>query len=164
MLLLVAGCATFPGLAADPAAEAPRQAQLMLSAMLRGDYASAVEFSYPPAVEAIGGREKAIAGIRRYFKGVEDEGGKWYSVTAERATQVITEGGTMYAVVPTKIGLKVRGYDRSGTSFVLGFSGDEGKTWKFVDGFALLIPATRQKYFPSLPASLSFPMPTMPIR
>jgi hypothetical protein len=165
VLLLVAGCATFPGGAGDPAEEARRQAEQMLTAIMKGDYTRSIEFSDPAAVEAaFGSRENAIAALRRSMKEIEDAGGKWYSVTAERATQVVSEGGKMYAVVPTKIGWKFRGYDRSGTSYVVGVSPDEGKTWKFFDGLRLLHAETRQKYLPSLPSSIVLPMPTMPVR
>ena len=106
----------------------------MLGASLKGDHARAVEFLYPPAVEIFGGREKLIAAMRKQTKENEDAGGKLHSVTAERAMQVVSEGGTMYAVVPTKIGWTLQGRDMSSTSFMLGLSSDEGKTWKFLEG------------------------------
>ena len=162
LLLLASGCASLGGGPADPADAARRQARQMYDASMKRDYARAFEFTYPAAVEAAGGRERMIEGARALFKEMDDNGARWHSTTVGRPTQIVSEGGTMYAVVPTTIEWSFQGREMPGSSYVLGVSTDGGKRWMFVDGVALAHPALRRKVFPSLPPSLVLPIPALP--
>jgi hypothetical protein len=161
LVLVLAGCAALRPGSGEPADQARRQAEQMVSAQTRGDWTRAVRFAYPPAVEEAGGPERMIAGVRRLTKEVEDAGGTWRSTTVAPATQVVTEGGTMYAVLPTTTRWSFQGRDTSTTSYLLGVSSDGGKTWTFAHGVGLLHLPLRRKLFPSLPSSLVLPVPEL---
>jgi hypothetical protein len=113
--------------------------------------------AYPATIEALGGRERAIATARAMMKEMDELGGalRWMKVGA--VSQMVSEAGTMYAVLPTTAELTIQGRTVPATSYLLGVSTDGGRTWRFADGVALMHPETQRRILPSLPASLTLP-------
>jgi hypothetical protein len=134
----------------------------MLGAQARRDYARVADFAHPAAVADLGGREQMLARMRAQVKELDDSGAKWLTTSIGPATQVVSEGGTTYVVLPTRTVWTFQGREKSGISYVLGVSTDAGKTWVFADGVGLMHAETRRKLFPSLPPSLRLPVPLVP--
>jgi hypothetical protein len=158
----LAGCAGVREAPEEPAAAALRQARQMVNAQMRRDFASAVYFAHPAALEHVGGRERAIVRLRALMQELEDAGGTWHGTTVSPAAQMVSERGTIYVVLPTRTRFSLHGRHMSGTSYLLGISIDAGTTWKFADGVGLMHGETRRKLFPSLPSTLVLPVPEVP--
>jgi len=164
--------------ASDPAAQAPaeragkekeRDAKALFSdlkervragveemnqALWKGEYGKVVDLTHPELVEMEGGREKAMATMRRLMNESKSKGMalRSFKVGEPKAFLVTSEG--MFVAVPTSTEVALGLGKRTAHSLNIGISGDGGKTWKFVIGD----PAALKKHLPDLlPEELSLP-------
>jgi hypothetical protein len=143
--------------ARDPAAAAQKQATEMYQAFLRGDLDKFVDFTHPKIVELSGGREKMLAGIKKFFVDSKAHGLSVRSATVSAARQVARSGAKgVQAILPSELVFTTPEGELRQPSFLLGLSTDDGKTWKFVDTARVGGDAVR-KMFPECSPSLEIP-------
>jgi hypothetical protein len=141
----------------SPTSLVSKKAQVIGDATVKGDYAKVVDSTYPKVVEIIGGQEKMVALIEKSMNQMKAQGFTLISFQAGEPKELLTEGDSTFAVVPTITKLTAPGGKLIARSYLLGVSSDSGKTWKFVDGAGLQQKEVRDKVLPKLPAKLLLP-------
>ncbi len=110
-------------------ASAKKSASRMQEAAKRGDWAKVLEYTYPALVERMGGKEKALAFMKKQSQSI-----KFRSVKLGDATQAVRVGDkTIQVTLPTSVRMAGPINEAEIDSTLLGVSRDGGKTWTFVD-------------------------------
>jgi hypothetical protein len=152
MVSLVAGAQD-----AKPAESAKKTAQQTADAMMKSDYTTVIDNTYPKVVEIMGGRDAAIKMTQTLMKTMTDQGMTIISYVVQDAGELSSEGENTFTVIPATLEMKFPKGKVRVNSYLLGISGDGGKTWKLVDGNGLADKAAREKLLPKLPAALKLP-------
>jgi hypothetical protein len=154
-------------LADGPAAVAgaKKTAEAMGEALIKGDSAKIVEFTYPKAVELAGGSERMRKSIDEGAAKMQKDGAKFVSCIIGDPGSLFIEGNKTFIVVPETLEITVPKGKIVVKSFLLGISADDGKTWKFLDGIGggLEKKEALDKFEIRLPAKLKLPDPQRPV-
>ena len=110
-----------------------QQAQELTDAMVNGNYARAVDLTYPKLVRLIGGRTQLIAVLEKEMAEMNSDQFRLSSITVGEPHGVIQVSRQHYAIVPTTMRFKVREGTLVGEAFMIGISADGGKNWTFLD-------------------------------
>jgi hypothetical protein len=121
------------------------------AATIEGNFEELLSLTYPAIVEKMGGIQKAARLLASGTKGM-----KFDSYVVSKPTAIHSKGGYYFVIVPTEMAMTVRGTAVEGTSFLLGISGDQGRTWTFADGSGIKNPKGREM-LPDLPAAMVLP-------
>jgi hypothetical protein len=125
-------------------------------ATAKNDAAKVTDLTYPLAIEAVGGREKAIQRALEERKKAEENGIKVLSLEkAVPPEQIFATKKAHYCVVPILLHMTIADSKYLFRSALIGISIDSGKTWKFVD--ITLGEKIIRKYIPDIPGELKFP-------
>src|SRR5262249_29054036 len=113
-------------------------------ALLKGDVARFVDHAHPEWVKKEGGQEKMIATLNRVAEDLKAGGFTFQALKVEEPREIVAAGARRFAVVPYVAQLKGMGGKVTQEGFVIGISGDQGKSWTFVSGdpakIKLLLP------------------------
>jgi len=148
---------------AETKAAVKEAAQEAAQATVDGDYAALIDLTYPDVVEAMGGRDKAIATVEVMLKQVKDQGIVLKSMKVGEPAEFVTDDDdTIYVVVPTVTELDFPQGSIKVRSYLLGISDDDGDSWTFADGSALDNQDFRKQVLGELPEDLELPKPQQP--
>jgi hypothetical protein len=107
------------------------QAKEFADAYVRNDNDKFLELSYPKWIEKVG-KQKLLAEMLQGEKELQTDGVEVVSWTPRDASEVLSDSGTLYAVVPTTMRMK-KGEDiGEQKAFLVAVSSDEGCHWTFV--------------------------------
>lgn len=141
-LLMFAGCNRTPRRtpqSANPTTTAENypnlaaRAQELMDAVAQKDYAKIVDLTYPKVIEVGGGREKLLAATTDEVKSMEAEGVVIISSATSAPTQILHDGGAIFAVVPVTTRVKATSGTFQTEGSLIGISTDGGANWTFVD-------------------------------
>ena len=127
----------------------------MMDATIKGDYEAVIGLTHPAAVKHLGGKKEALETVKTAMGALKAQGIEIRSLKAGDPSTPVTAGKTVFIFVPTALELKSPQGKVTGTSYVLGVSEDQGKTWAFVEGTAG--EESIRKMFPDIPKELKFP-------
>jgi hypothetical protein len=141
----------------DPAKKSALElARQCAEATVKNDVAKVIDLTYPLAIDAVGGRKKAIQRAREELKKAADSGIKVLSLEkVVPPEKVFATKKAQYCVVPVSFHIKVVDSKYLLRSALIGVSIDSGKTWKFVD--ISMGEKNIRKYIPDIPGDLEFP-------
>jgi hypothetical protein len=149
---LCAGCG--PGSAAEATLRrCKEQADDYAAALLAQDFAKFVQGTYAPFVKHMGGDAPWLTEL------LEAARKKKYNVLALRvspADNLIVAGSDLLALLPLTMEVQVGKKKYAGSSYFLGVSGDQGKSWSFMDG-GELDAHTIKTVLPHFPKNVSLP-------
>ncbi|HWE39689.1 MAG TPA: hypothetical protein VG406_24280 [Isosphaeraceae bacterium] len=135
------------------------QAKETGKALLKGDYEKLLDRTYPKLIELAGGREAMLKALRESLKKIEDEGFAFKSVDVDEPSRFGKAGDDRIAVVPMTV-VMTQTKPEKGTittkGYLLGISGDDGKTWTFIDG-AKLDSKSVKLFLPKFPDDFKLP-------
>ena len=155
----VAGAAS----AAEPSkAEVKKLANAMGKAMIANDIGAILDHTLPAAIEEMGGRKKALETLESTLKVMKARGIEFKKYELGDPEDFVTEGDNTFIVVPSVLEMASPMGTIRGRSFLLGISGDGGKTWKFADGAGVNRNGEADKVLPKLPAKLKLPPDSKP--
>jgi hypothetical protein len=141
-MLILAGCSRAPQRtpqSSDPTAKAESypnltaRAQELMDAVAQKNYAKIVDLTYPKVIEVGGGREKLLAATTEEVKSMEAEGVVIISSTTSPPSQILHDGGAIFAVVPVTTKVKATDGTFQTEGSLIGISNDGGANWTFVD-------------------------------
>jgi hypothetical protein len=139
------------------AANALAQAKEMYGAFFRGDDETFGAYTHPKLLELVGGKAKFLAIMKKSRDDMRAAGWVLEAAPVSAPQQVVRAGGArVQAVLPTELVFRTPGHKVHQPSFLLGFSGDAGKSWKFID-VGRYPPDTLRKYFPECSPELKIP-------
>ena len=110
-----------------------QQAQELSDAVVNGDYPRAVDLTYPKLVRLMGGRAQFIAYYEKSMKELQSDRFRLYEIIVGEPRDILKIGPEYYAIVPSKMKMKVAEGTLVGDAFMIGISADGGKNWTFVD-------------------------------
>jgi hypothetical protein len=108
------------------------QAREFCEAYIRKDYQTMLELTHPKMLECAGGKEKLLSELVRGEELWQSYGIEYLSWTPADSTQVISDSGSLYAIVPTTVNRRVRGELSATDACLIGISSDEGQHWTFL--------------------------------
>jgi hypothetical protein len=158
---LVAACGWASAQESLKPAEIKKLVETLNEARVKGDAAKVIDLTYDGVVKSKGGREAAIQSLKLEMKA--DINLPASKTTVSDPGPVLTEGANLFTVVPVTLEVKSAAGKLVVKSYVLGVSGDGGKTWKFADATVLGDPQARKTTLPKLPAKLDAPIPSAEI-
>ena len=144
------------------AAAARKQATEMYQAYVRGDLETFVGYMHPKITEMMGGKDKAIETIRKALAASTAQGLTATKATVAPVQQLVEVApAKLQVVIPADVVMSGKDTEVHQRSFLLGFSSDGGKTWKFVDSGSGG-GDTLRKILPECSPSLKIPARTKP--
>ena len=136
------------------------QAEEVYLALLKGEVAKLVDHAHPEWVQKEGGREKMIATLKAVADDLKAKGFTFQALTVKEPKEIVADGTKRFAVVPYVAELKGMGGKVTQEAFVIGVSGDRGKSWTFISGDATKI----KTLLPTLlPEGLKLPESRQPL-
>ena len=154
LVCLVVGCSKVSPEDAAIQKSAKAKAEVVQSALVKGDLETVADHTHPKIIEELGGREKMLAVLKRGLDDMKAQGIDLRGVKVLDPSRPVKAGKNTYIHVPMELmnapGQRLR--DRGG---LVGVTSDGGKTWVFADtapGRAAI-----KKLIPDLPDSLDIP-------
>ena len=139
------------------AAAARKQATEMYQAFVRGDLETFVGYMHPKITDMMSGKEKAIETIQKTMAAAAAQGLTPTKATAAPVQQLVEVApAKLQAIIPADVIMSSKDAEVRQRSYLLGFSSDAGKTWKFVDTGSGGADALR-KIFPECSPALKIP-------
>ena len=139
------------------------QAIQLTDATLRGDYETVQKLTYPKLIELGGGPESFRKTVRETVKEIESKGIKIESLSVGEPQDFMEAEQRIYAIVPTKMKLRVPEGLLVGDAFLIGISEDKGANWTFVDSTGAADKQLRKMLFPTVADKLRLPEQKRPV-
>lgn len=139
--------------------QAGKQAQAMVDATLKENYETVIKLTFKPALESIGGSEKALETVKQQMEQMKSGGMEIKSFKLGEPKELASTPEYAFVIIPTSTQITIPQANVTADSYLLGISEDKGKTWLFVDGVAL---NPQPKWLPTLPEKFKLPAPTPP--
>jgi hypothetical protein len=159
---LVLGCCTAQAADNAPLKKVVKgKVEEINNALIKWDFAKVADLTHPRAVKLIGGREKMISVMESGTKDMKSKGFAIRSVKVGDPSDPVVAGTDLFVVVPILLEIKAPGGRLLQKSFVIGVSGDQGKSWAFVNG-DLEVKQVKQ-VLPNLPGQLKLPEKQKPV-
>lgn len=137
-------------------AAAKKYAEDILSAYTKSEHARFVDLVYPEVLDRVGGRDKLIALMKAVDERMQATGWSYGTATVDKPGRFARMGKVLVTTLPYTVEYVGPGTKRKDTSYLIGFSTDDGKSWKFADGRKV----TRENVkdiFPNFPDSIELP-------
>ncbi len=145
----------------DPQREAmDLGAKQCLKATVDGDFRTLADLTHPDVVKRIGGKEQMIELVSKGMGEMAKKGTKFASGQTETPSKLVKGADGLYGVIPTTLVLDTPVALLTVKSFLIGYSGDDGKTWVYIDG-ANGADAIRRE-FKQVPEALVLPEKAQP--
>ena len=106
----------------------------MTDALIKGDFAKAIDLTHPKVIASLGGRAKAMELMAAGARQMKAGGFAFLSAAIDDPSDPVASGSDLYVVVPYTLVTKDPGGRRRQRSFVVGVSTDGGQSWKYVNG------------------------------
>lgn len=125
----------FSASAQDHKSDIKHTAEQLGDATVRKDYNAIADYTYPKFIEAVGGRDSLLAGIKHGFESLKSQRSNLSieSVTIGEPGDEVLIHSVLYSVVPEKLVFKINGLRYGAVSSLIAVSSDGGRTWTFLD-------------------------------
>lgn len=138
------------------------QAELTANALLRSDYETLLNHTYPVIIEAVGGREKMISLIENGRIEMEGQGISFESTAIGDPTETEAAGDEIHCLILQTIILKVPKGRMKSESYLLAISQDNGAHWFFIDTVNLTMESIKN-VIPNYNPNLVLPAKKQPL-
>jgi hypothetical protein len=110
-----------------------QRASVLAQAMLKSDYSTIIDNTYPKAIQLAGGKEKMIEYINKFAGQMKEIGMSFDEISMGTPGKFYRTGNEIYCLVPENITFKTQQGRILSHSSLLGISQDNGKSWTFLD-------------------------------
>ncbi|MEO3404679.1 hypothetical protein AAFN85_12305 [Mucilaginibacter sp. CAU 1740] len=110
-----------------------QQANAMAQSMIKGDYKTIVNYTYPKAVQLAGGKEKMINLIATGVQQMKNASITFESVTVGDPGKFYKAGNEIHCLLPENLIMSSPKGRLAMHSHLLAVSSDGGKNWSFLD-------------------------------
>ena len=155
LVCLVVGCSKVSSEEAAIQKSAKAKAEVVQSALVKGDFETVADHTHPNIIKQLGGREQMLATLKQGLEAMKAEGIDLKGVTVLDPSRPVKVGNTTYIHVPMELEMNGPGKRLRASGGFVGVTSDGGKTWVFLDtapGRAAL-----KKLVPDLPDALDIP-------
>ena len=160
--LVVAGVPRLHAQGSDAAAAAMRAANAMYEAFRAGQLDRFVSYTYPGLVTKLGGTEHMIDLLEKGRADMAAQGVRFEFGVAGQPRQIVRAGTELHALVPLRQVMAAPGGELHINGYLLGISGDAGRTWTFIDT-ERLTPENVREVVPNFNPQLSLPRRSAPL-
>jgi hypothetical protein len=146
---------------AQDTAKLKKQADAMATAVIKKDYATVVNHTYPKVLMAAGGKEKMIQMIKMGMQEMQVRGISIESASIGSPGKFYKAGKEIHCLVPETVVIKSNNSRLVNHTNLLAISKDGGNFWYFLDinqSNYKMIP----KIFPNFNKNLIIPAPSRP--
>jgi len=165
---LIASIFLFQALSAQPAIDQKslsavviKDANAMVSFLNAGDYKGFLKYIHPLRIDAGGGEARMMAQLNSQYGQLKAKGIVIKGTVFDQPSEIVKSKNELQCTISQQTELKpVKGRVVTYTTFI-GFSNDNGKTWKFVDTNNIDIALIR-KLFPNLSPKITIPPKKQP--
>ena len=133
-----------------------KHAQDSMNAYTKGEHARFADLVCPEVLELVGGRDKLIALMKKVDDAMKANAVTYGPVTVGDPGKFARMGKTLVTTIPFTVEYAGPGVKRKDESYLIGFSTDQGKTWKFADGRKLTRDNVKD-VFPKFPDGIDLP-------
>ena len=105
----------------------------MMQYLMKKDFQSFSQFTYPKVVEMMGGREKMIAALEEGTKQMEAQETYFKNAYFGEPSKILSVGNELQCIVPQTIEMKVPNGKLVTKTALIAISNDKGKKWYFID-------------------------------
>lgn len=158
LCLAVVGCTKAPSVPPGEvlAEKVQRDVDAMVRALYSGDVAAVLDYTHPVIIDAIGGREKAMAAIGESMSPMLKRGLRIEALTFPRPPEFVEAGRDVFAIVPTLLVLDIGGQRVESLNYQFGVLDGDGEKWRYAEGSRIKAENVRS-FFPSFPDGHRFP-------
>ncbi|AYL96890.1 hypothetical protein [Mucilaginibacter celer] len=110
-----------------------QQATIMAQSMTKGDYKTLINYTYPKAVQLVGGKEKMISLITTGMEQMKAAKINFESVTVGDPGKFYKAGKEIHCLLPETLIMSSPKGRIAMHSHLLAVSADGGKNWSFLD-------------------------------
>lgn len=139
-----------------PAENIKAEAEKMSSAFLKEDFSTVADYTSPVILTLIGGKERMIEGLKKSVGEMKLQGMSFQAISFDDPSGVVEYNKELQATIAQKTEIRYAGGKLTSTSVLIAISGDNGKSWKFID-ISDKDTATIRKSIPNLSPSLYIP-------
>lgn len=161
-LILAAGAALRP-VPPQAGESARREAQRAAQAFLHRDFATFISLTHPRVVAGMGGGERMTRQIVDGLDEMEKQGFGLLDQTVEPPVKVVRAGRGLQCLLPVTLKIRAPGGTLTSRSSMVGFSQDEGVTWRFVDAGNETARSHMKELFPELSREIVIPPQEKPV-
>lgn len=140
-----------------------KQANVVANALLKSDYKTIIDHTYPKAVALGGGKEKMLAMMSAGINQMKSQGFSFEKITIGAPGKFYKAGAEIHCLVPESIIMKTSQGRFLAKSNLLCISKDGGKNWDFLDMNRGTINSVKN-IFPNFNSSLIIPEPAAPVK
>ncbi|OQP58831.1 hypothetical protein A3860_39360 [Niastella vici] len=138
-----------------------KDATAMVSFLNAGDYKGYLKYIHPVRIEAGGGEARVISQLDNQYGPLKAKGIVISGTVFDQPSEIVKSKNELQCTISQQTEVKVaKGRVVTYTTFI-GFSTDNGKTWKFVDTNNIDIAIIR-KLFPNLSPKITIPPKKQP--
>ena len=124
--------------------EAIRDAKKTAKATLASDFKTVLDYTYPPILKIMGGKEKALALITSSMKNIEKDGFKFEKADVISASEVVKEQNQYRCYIKNKYVMTINNQKITSEAYLLGIYNDVDKVWNFIEAKELANPSISQ--------------------
>lgn len=136
--------------------EAFRDANITTKATLQSDIKTVLQHTYPPVLEMMGGREKALTFITKTMEDMTEKGFKFENATVISVSKIVKEQNQNRCFVKNNYTMTFNGYRIKSEAYLLGIYNDDDKFWYFIEAKQLSNPAI-ETVLPNFKTALIIP-------
>ncbi|MFD0767058.1 hypothetical protein ACFQZI_19530 [Mucilaginibacter lutimaris] len=140
-----------------------QQATVVANALLKSDYKTVVDHTYPKAVAMAGGKQKMLQMITAGINQMKAQGFVFEKATIGEAGNFYKAGNEIHCLIPEAIVMKTPQGRFASKNNLLCVSADGGKNWSFLDLNQGTINSVRT-LFPNFNSNLIIPTPQAPVK
>ena len=145
------------------AAAVKEQATKMGQALVKGDYATFIHYTYPGLVKMAGGADQLTAQLGQLMKEMRTRGMLFKGISVGGVSKIVANAGVLQCTVPQYTEIQMQGEKMKATSTLIGVSEDGGRSWTFIDT-STHDKATIRKLMPGLSGEIVIPPAQPPVR
>lgn len=134
-----------------------RDAKAASKATLEGNYDVLLNYTYPPILELMGGREAALKTIEASIEQMKSQGFVFEKADVVAVSDIVKEENQYRCYVENKNQMKMGNQRIFSKSFLLGIYDEEKKSWYFLEAERLKNKALTDKILPNFKTSLKIP-------
>lgn len=136
--------------------EALKDAKITANATLNSDFKTVLDYTYPPVLEMMGGKENALKFISESMESMKLQGFKFTSADVISSSEIVEEQNQFRCFIKNNYVMTFNGQKISSEAYLLGIYNVHEKKWNFIEAKQLQNPAISQ-VLPDFKTSLVIP-------
>lgn len=136
--------------------EALRDAKKTANATLNSDFKTVLNYTFPPILKLMGGKEKALEIISKAMSNMQSSGFVFESADVISISEIVKEQNQYRCFIKNNYVMKFNGQKITSEAYLFGIYNEEQKSWNFIEAKQLANSAIN-KVLPNFKTDLIIP-------